>query len=566
MFTRRDFLKYMAVSAVGVSAAAALSACGGDNGETNQDETNTENQGSAIQDMEESSGLITDVADGEFDGCVITDRDSTQKTMARVAALTYETVDPFYYTGQFGGMMGQNLYADLWGKDPAGTAYEVGYCAKDWTVSDDGLTVSVEIYDYIKDSDGNPITAADFVWYHNYYTSIKTNAYVTGVEQTGDYTFNITLKDPYYPGALYASTNRFIKCLSQKAYEANPDRFRDNPTCTGPYTCIEFTSGSTATFLYNHDFWQQDDTLMHPFYKANIDVIGWDVITEDIQRQTALETNLVQMATVGTSVAEDLLESGACQVVKCPQQWPGAFVLNCYPGSVFADNYNLRAAVAYCIDYESMCLATTRGLGTYTGIMGNDAFAGYNPEWADIGFKYDVEKAKEYFAESGYKANELTLRWGANYQNDVPVILQSNLAELGIGLEINYIDEATFLTYRGEADQLKWDIIGYGLLGESMSDMIFSCCDLDAYSFGPICGAYDEENYELAYKARYSGDPADLDKAYRTMHEKIYYIPQWEAPSFYGLHPKITSLTRSGATACVQSCKYAEDYDVYYEM
>lgn len=569
MITRRDFLKYLGLGTMGAATAAALSACANDAGTTTGGTTGTTgNTTNTLDSLETQTSLTTGETTGDHDGNIITERDSTKKTMARVAALTFETLDPFYYTGQFGSMQGQNLYADLWGKDPDVTSpYEIGYAAKSWEVGGaDNKEVTVEIYDYIKDSDGNAITAADIVWYNTFYQSIKSNPYITAIEQTGDYTFKITLKDPYYPGALRSATSRALKVLSQKAYEANPDRFRNNPACTGPYTCVEFTSGSKATFLYNHDFWQTDDELMHPFYKANIDCIGWDVITEEAQRQTAIETNLVQMTTLNTSTAEDLLAADACKIVKTPQQWPGAFVLNNYPGSIFADNYDLRAAVAYCLDYESMCLAQTRGLGQYTGIMCNDAFAGYNPQWADIGWHRDMDKAKEHFEKSGYKPGELTIRWGANYQNDTPVIMQANLAELGINLEINYVDEATFLTYRGEADQLKWDIIGYGLLGESMSDVIYSNCDLYAYSFGPICGAYDEENYELAYKARYSGSAEDLDKAYRTMHQKIYYIPQWEAPSFYGLYKKIDVLVRSGATPCIQACKFAADWDVFYEV
>ena len=61
----------------------------------------------------------------------------------------------------------------------------------------DATTYEVEIYDYVKDSAGNPITADDVVF--SYQTAIDSGTQtgyvgsVTEIKKTGDYTVQISL-------------------------------------------------------------------------------------------------------------------------------------------------------------------------------------------------------------------------------------------------------------------------------------------------------------------------------------------------------------------------------------
>ena len=60
--------------------------------------------------------------------------------------------------------MGDGVYERLGERSYYGSTDFIGVLMKDWKVSDDGYTYSIEIYDYIYDQDGNHMTADDIIW------------------------------------------------------------------------------------------------------------------------------------------------------------------------------------------------------------------------------------------------------------------------------------------------------------------------------------------------------------------------------------------------------------------
>lgn len=501
-------------------------------------------------------------ATGTKGGNVTMGPDSDKKTLVAVASKSFETLDPFFASGAVAARQRTLLWDTLFDME-MGASEEIGLCAKEWSFSEDGKTVYVEIYDNIHDSENTPINAHDFEWFYNKYLENKTLANLTSFTATGDYTLEIGLKYAYYPGYLHNATQNVV-AVAEKAYDA--DRFRGDPVTSGQYKAIAFASGASATFMQTYNYWG-DTSRLGKHRAANVDVCRFDVITENSQVETALSTNTIQAADITASIAEDFTKSGDAQVMLTAESYPGVFMLNNAPGSVFDGNKPLREAVAYAMDYTSMCIAATNGNGNVTGVLGNDSLSGYNPDFAKYAYSYDAAKAQEKLAEAGYKSGELTLRYVTNVSNSVGVIMEQCMAAVGIKLEIVLLDETQFLTTRQQANELGWDILYLGIVPRGfLTNCLVTVTDINAYTFGSYCGAKDEELWELVDKARYSQTNEDIEAAYAAFMDRLYYIPTWNDYGYAGAYSKIEGVVKDVSMELIaQASIFADDYDVYYE-
>lgn len=541
-----------------------FSGCAGKSSGTNPSATDgkpTETTEQVVIGGEEVITGNNAVATGSKNGNVTMGPDSDKKTMVVVASKSFETLDPMFLSGAVGARMRSCLWDTLWDMELGGSE-EIGICAKEWSFSEDGMTVYAEMYDNVYDCEGNHITASDFEFCYNKYLENKTLANLTSWKATGEYTMEIGLKYPYYPGYLAQATS-FVVALDSEAYD--PERFRNDPVTTGQYKAIAFTSGASATLMQTYCYWGDPERL--PAHRAaNVDVVRFDVITENSQIETALSTNSIQAADITANIAENFANS-AVQVMKFPESYPSTFMLNNAPGSVFDGNKALREAVAYALDYESMCLAATRGAGKVTRVFGNDTLSGYTTDFAPLGYYYDVEMAKAKLAEAGYQPGEITLRYVTNINNEVPLVAQACLNAAGINMEIVLVDETQFLTTRQEANMLTWDILFLEVVPRGfLTNILYTLTDINSFPFGMYCGANDTELFEAVKTARYSQSPEDITAAYNMIMDRLYYIPTWENYGYAGAYSKIEGIVKdSSLELLAQASIFADDYDVFYE-
>ncbi|MBQ1468845.1 MAG: hypothetical protein IIZ27_10245, partial [Solobacterium sp.] len=309
-----------------------------------------------LKEMPEASNLIEPT--GTKKGNVTMGPDSDKKTMVATGAMTFETLDPFYTNGVEARRIGAAWSEPMW-NTALGSPDDVSSIVKDWTVSEDGYTVDWELYDNIYDFEGNHITAADLQWFYDKYCEQRTLANIKSFVATGEYTGQMVLNYRNYPGFLSRSAASIV-AISQAEYEKDPERFRSDPVGTGPYHCIKFASGNSATFEQTYKYWgDRENVPLH--LRANVDVIRYDVILEQQQIQTALETNTIQVYDIQASTAEDFIKNGKVKVWKFPTSWPVVFILNSTAGGMFENNPDFRKAIAYAIDYDAVCMSATKG-------------------------------------------------------------------------------------------------------------------------------------------------------------------------------------------------------------
>ncbi len=560
----------------GLLAAGLLAGCSGNGGSTPASSASVETkEPEKTQEAAPAEDAITTLKNmptatlptpkGSKKGNVTMGPDSDKKTMVASGAMTFETLDPFFVNGIEGRRISSVYMENMW-TTAVGEPQEIGILVKEWSVEDDGVTVDWEIYDNIYDHEGNHITAADLDWFYNKYIETRTMANLTDFKATGEYTGQLTLKLPYYPGFLANATGSIFG-ISQAEYEKNPERFRSDPVGTGLYHCIDFKSGATATFMQTYNYWGDQDRLPGHL-KANVDVVRYDVILEQQQIQTALETNTIQVYDISASTAEDFINSGKAKVLKYPCSWPVMLTLNCAPGSIFENNIALRRCVAAALDYEAIALASTKGTGAGMPTFGYDGLVGYNTEWEKPGNhpEHDVEKAKEYLKEAGYEPGQVKLRFITNQNSEANIVIQACLAEVGIDFEINVMDEVQYLDARFAAVQNEWEVCGYAMSPNGfLMNGFYMICDITRLPTGAVYGGKDQELHDLMIDALYDQTQEKIDKVYYALQDKLYYISEYQYNNWVGCYDKIEAgYPETGFKLFPQSCIFADDYDVFY--
>jgi glutathione transport system substrate-binding protein len=139
--------------------------------------------------------------------------------------------------------------------------------------------------------------------------------------------------------------------------------------------------------------------------------------------------------------------------------------------------------VGYAIDRQAVIDTAFNARGwPIWGMAMPEASVAYDPKF-DAYFKLDLDKARSLLAEAGYpngfKARMLATSQYAFHQQTA-VVVKSELAKIGIDLELDMPDWATRLAKTGKGDH---DLVVVGTAGDIGSDPDFIS---DYYQSGPL--------------------------------------------------------------------------------
>ena len=323
----------------------------------------------------------------------------------------------------------------------------------------DDYTYQVEIYDYVHDSAGNPITASDIAFS---YTKQKEKGMmaasvnqIESVAVVSDYVVEFKLNTT----AAGALTNTLTGCpiVSQVAYEADPDQMANNPITTGAYVVEEFRPSSGIIFVRNENYWQTPE-LTSLFSQANVERIEVSFISESAQLAIALETGAADIVySLSNTEADNILASGGdLEVGISPMALCQVLLFNCSEDNPFAAK-ELRQAVLYAFDRAAMFQAICYGRGGVAYTYGSDVFGDYLPKWKDEDYyDYDPAKASELLAAAGYAPGELEftcMTSTSEVQIRVAEMIQAYLSQIGIKMNIVSYDSALYNPYRFDPTQ-----------------------------------------------------------------------------------------------------------------
>ncbi len=343
------------------------------------------------------------------------------------------------------------------------------------------LVVDITIYDYIHDTDGNPLTASDVAFSYNTAKELGNVDHLDNMlrcEAIDDYVVEVEFED-----LKLGDLEEFllqVPIVTQAAYEASEDAMAATPVGTTGYRLTNFVSGSSLTFEATHDYWQTDESQMSPCAASNVDTIVFDVITEDAQVAISLQSGDIDVASIVQASDVYHFEEGgdyADGFTVYPYMENGIqeIMFNCSDSSPCQDQY-LREAICYAIDPEAIVQATYNGDASVAHTFGVSKMVDYNSAWDDEDYySYDLDKAKELMAQSAY-ADGVTLHILGDTDDrntSMMTIIQAQLAEIGITVVQDAYEKAMADSLRMQEDQ--WDI----LIGAANSnDYLVNCWKL----------------------------------------------------------------------------------------
>ena len=317
--------------------------------------------------------------------------------------------------------------------------------AKSWEAVDD-TTYVYEIRDDVTFSDGTPMTMDDVIFSIERIMNPDTGSYlqwttskIDSIEQTGDWELTVHLKEPYSQFKyVFATTAGHV--ISKAYYEAHADNFgtaEGGIMGTGAYVYDSWTSGQEIVLKKNENYWNKEKT-------PAIDTIVYKVIPEDTSRVTALQTGDVDFTAatpqgmLDTLYADDNLD---IQTIETKGVTLIAFNTQRAP----MNDVNVRKAIASAINLEDIQANVIKDAGEAATCMPNSkVLYTIEPEkWEDYVAnadycKYDLEKAKEYMAQSDYPDGlEINMIISDNsLRYSIALAIQEALKEINITLNL----------------------------------------------------------------------------------------------------------------------------------
>lgn len=311
----------------------------------------------------------------------------------------------------------------------------------------DSTTYVYQIRDDVCFSDGSPMTMEDVLFSLNRHMDEDVASYlawmyanVDSIEQTGDWEITVHLTEPDAAWQ-YAFATTAGHIISKKYYEENAEQFGQpgvGVIGTGPYVLDSWTTGSEIKLTYNENYWDKENV---PQFK-NID---FKIITDANTQATTLASGQADyMFDPPTEMLDTIREAENMNVEEVDGWTVLWMAMNCQSGP-FSD-VNVRKAVAYALDKDSLYEGVLTENGSYAknGMPFSSALYGSESEsWTAyaetaVDEKNDIEKAKEYLAQSAYPDGfecSLYINQDSIY-NSIAVYVQSALSQIGIDVTI----------------------------------------------------------------------------------------------------------------------------------
>ena len=483
-----------------------------------------------------------------------------------------ETLDPALNSAVDGGNMILHTFECLLTVDEEGKLAPGQ--AESWEVSEDGLTWTFHLRDGLKWSDGSDLTANDFVYSWQRVCDPNTAApyaetvlsMVEGYEEAiaGDITkLNVVAVDDKtlevhlssvcsYFGSLAAFAT--LSPVQQATIEANGDAWAVDASTyisNGSFYISEWVPGSYIMCTKNPNYWNAD--------AVKLDAIKFNLIEDANASYSAYQTGEVLFIKDVPTEEIPSLEGNPEFYV---DPIIGTYYLSLNTQKAPFDDANVRKALSLAIDREYV--AGTLMQGTYSaasnfmgpgwidtdGSQFMDNANGGQPYIDITNHEANVEEAKRLLAEAGYPDGEgfpaITYSTNdAGYHKVVAEYLQQAWAELGITLDVDIVEWASFTPMRRNGD---YEASRNGWVGDysdpsNMLDLLYS-------TNGNNDGKFNNAEYDAAMDiSRTTLDAAErseaLHKAEDILMDQAGCVPVAYYNDFWLQSSKITGMWHS---------------------
>lgn len=263
--------------------------------------------------------------------------------------------------------------------------------------------------------------------------------------------FDLKTPQPLFPTALAATYGpQIVNVNVAKANEEDGDfgnawmQINSEGAGTGPYMVTEADPATGVVMEKNPNYWGG-------WEGPHLDRIIVRVVEEFATMRQLVESGDVDIMDRFSVQIEDIEELQANdKLVVDPQDSTEVEYFTMTEGGPLA-SVEARLAMCYAFPYQDVIDGVYKGLATQTPTLVAPKVRGY-ADGIPV-FATDLGKAKELLTAAGIaEGTELSVMMGAGADSASAELFQANLAELGITLNIEKVDQATFTaTFYGDS-------------------------------------------------------------------------------------------------------------------
>ncbi|RXT06531.1 ABC transporter substrate-binding protein [Ammoniphilus sp. CFH 90114] len=428
-----------------------------------------------------------------------------------VVAMTADqgTLDPGVSMDNSAWKITYPTYERLVEYDGASTEVKAGL-AKEWKISDDGLTWTFILNEGHKFADGTPVDAEAVKFTFDRILKIAkgpSDVYgvISEVKVENPNTVVFVLKENFPPFLSTLAAN-YGGIVNPKVldHEQNGDLGQNylasNTAGSGAYHLTEWKKGEYFKLEQNS----------HSSVQPSLKTIYFRIVGDPSAQRLQLEKGEIDIA---EGIPVDQIESvkafSNVELIQQPSLAVDYLYVNTSQGNPALQNAKVRQAISYALDYQGIIDATQQGYATQMrgpipkGLWGHDEQA--------MQYSYDPNKAKELLAEAGVKDLTLDFLYSDNkpFWETTALMAQANLAEVGIKLNLKKV---AYATMREMIDKGEFDLCT-GVWSPDFADpFMFMNYWFDSNSFGLAGNRAFYKNDEVDQMIRKAASINNIDE------------------------------------------------------
>jgi oligopeptide transport system substrate-binding protein len=460
-----------------------------------------------------------------------------------------DTIDPALNSAVDGATLLVHAFEGLMNLDKDGVP--VKGQAESYTISEDGLTYTFKLRNGLKWSDGEPLTAKDFVYAWNRAINPDTAA---------DYEYMFESIEGYDKGELNViapdDKTLIVKLISVTPYflelcafptffpvrkdivEASPDKWALDPKTyigNGPYILTEWVHDSHMIFKKNKEYWN--------ISKIGPESIKFLLMSDDNAVLAAFKNEEILLA---SSIPNDEIDAWRDKKEFNIEGQLGTYYISFNVKKPPLDNPKVRKALILAIDREYITTnigkAGQQPAGAFvsTGLSDADIKKEFREVGGDYydpsskGYEANLEEAKKMLAEAGYPNGEglPTIEYIYNVESTghqlIGEAIQDMWKKIGVKIELASQEWNTFLNTRKNGEYF---IARNGWLGDYNDPISF--LDLWVTDGGNNDAQWSNSEYDaLITKIKSSSDRKErMELMHRA--ENIIFEESMLCPIYY---------------------------------
>jgi len=329
------------------------------------------------------------------------------------------------------------------GKPTAKTSQIVPMLAESFKASADAKSYTFMLRKGITFEDGSKLTSDDVVKTFEFIKASKSASFlykmagIASFTAVDDYTVKIDLTAPNHLFLQILPMYSFSIINIDLVQAKGGAKWLDTNTAgSGPYRVTKWDPATEAVMVRNDGYWGDKPSLRQ---------VNVKFIAEASNRVQLLSKGEVDMALEVPAKDVESLKSTPGVVIDSRASNKILFFGMNNKVAPF-DNEKVRQAVSYAIPYDKLLKDVMKGQASAM----RSSVASSTPGFSDAGYtyKYDLEKAKALLIEAGMPQGfsfDFTLGSGFDDWNDDAVLIQAELAKIGVKMNIKKMARPQFL-------------------------------------------------------------------------------------------------------------------------